>query len=131
MSAETFDAAWLTLREDLDHDSRDPALVDLLVEWQRESVDPPGATGDGTAVTRVFTRVLDLGSGTGSNLRYLAPRLPGRQQWLLLDHDAALHAECQLDHLGRADRTVEGADRGHPGDDTGLQSAAPFSLNGR
>ncbi len=35
-------------------------------------------------------RVLDLGSGTGSNLRYLAPRLSPIQRWTLLDRDATL-----------------------------------------
>ena len=34
--------------------------------------------------------MLDLGSGTGSNLRYLARRLPGEQEWTLVDRDAAL-----------------------------------------
>lgn len=43
-------------------------------------------------------RVVDLGSGTGSNLRYLAPRLPGDQSWVVVDHDAAL-----LDELARTD----------------------------
>jgi hypothetical protein len=37
-------------------------------------------------------RVLDLATGAGSNLRYLAPRLPGLQQWLVADRDAALLA---------------------------------------
>jgi hypothetical protein len=33
---------------------------------------------------------LDLCTGTGSNLRYLLDRLPGRQHWLVVDRDAAL-----------------------------------------
>jgi SAM-dependent methyltransferase len=37
-------------------------------------------------------RVLDLGSGTGANMRYLAPHLPDRQSWLLVDYDQALLA---------------------------------------
>jgi hypothetical protein len=36
--------------------------------------------------------VTDLGSGTGTNLRWLAPRLPARQEWTLVDHDAELLA---------------------------------------
>ncbi|HET8789980.1 MAG TPA: class I SAM-dependent methyltransferase, partial [Modicisalibacter sp.] len=31
-----------------------------------------------------------LGSGSGSNLHFLAPRLPGHQRWRLIDHDAHL-----------------------------------------
>jgi hypothetical protein len=34
--------------------------------------------------------VIDLGCGTGANLRWLAPRLGGAQQWLVVDRDAAL-----------------------------------------
>lgn len=69
---ETFDADWLTLREPVDHASRAEDLIAALVEaWQ----------------TRGWSRVLDLGSGTGSNLRYLAPRLPDGQSWVLVDHD--------------------------------------------
>ncbi len=69
---ETFDADWLTLREPVDHGSRAEALIAPLVQaWQ----------------TRGWSRVLDLGSGTGSNLRYLAPRLPDGQNWVLVDHD--------------------------------------------
>ncbi len=71
---ETFDADWLTLRERVDHRSRAESLIPPLVEaWE----------------TGGWSRVLDLGSGTGSNLRYLAPRLPHGQDWVLLDHDPA------------------------------------------
>jgi hypothetical protein len=35
-------------------------------------------------------RIIDLGSGTGSNARYLIPRLPREQDWLLVDGDPAL-----------------------------------------
>jgi hypothetical protein len=42
-------------------------------------------------------RVVDLGSGTGANLRYLAPHLGGDQHWLLVDHDQSL-----LDHAPHA-----------------------------
>jgi len=69
---ETFDADWLALREPLDHISRSKDLIAPLVHaWD----------------TGGWSRVLDLGSGTGSNLRYLAPRLPPDQDWVLIDHD--------------------------------------------
>ncbi len=38
-------------------------------------------------------RVLDLGAGTGANLRALSPILPAEQHWLLIDSDPALLAE--------------------------------------
>jgi hypothetical protein len=34
--------------------------------------------------------VIDLGSGTGANQRWLATRLPFKQRWLLIDQDQAL-----------------------------------------
>jgi SAM-dependent methyltransferase len=73
--AKRFDAAWLRLRELADHSARSASLLNHLVDtWSAHG----------------WSRVLDLGSGTGSNLRYLAPRLPTPQSWTLLDHDAAL-----------------------------------------
>ena len=72
---ETFDAAWLELREPVDHRSRASGLLTPLRDWwdRRSGYD-----------------VLDLGCGTGSNLRYLAPRFPDAVRWTLVDHDAAL-----------------------------------------
>ena len=75
MGEETFTPDWLALREPVDHRSRAADLVTHLAEWW---------------ASRPSHRVLDLGSGTGSNLRYLAPRLPGEQAWTLVDRDAAL-----------------------------------------
>ena len=72
-----FTADWLALREPTDAAARNGALTADLLSWRR---------GLG-AIT-----VLDLGSGTGSNLRYLAPRLGGCQRWTLADRDAALLA---------------------------------------
>ena len=78
MSA-TFDPAWLALREPVDHRSRAAAAVSLLA--------PAWRAGG-------WSRIVDLGAGTGSNLRYLAPRLPGIRSWTLVDHDAALLARA-------------------------------------
>ena len=79
---ETFDADWLTLREPIDHRSRAESLLAPLCD---------------TWLARGWSRVLDLGSGTGSNLRYLTPRLPAGQEWVLVDHDhlrTLRHAEA-------------------------------------
>jgi len=70
-----FDPDWLALREAADARARAGTLAELLRrpgEW-----DEP-------------LRVLDLASGTGANLRYLAPRVGGRQEWLLTDVDRRL-----------------------------------------
>jgi len=75
MSVESFDASWLALREPVDHRSRPGTLLPPLVAWWTD---------------RGASEVLDLGAGTGSNLRYLAPRLPGPQSWTEVDHDARL-----------------------------------------
>ncbi|MGE0159894.1 MAG: trans-aconitate 2-methyltransferase [Gemmatimonadales bacterium] len=77
---ETFDAAWLALREPVDHRSRAPELLPPLRAWWSE---------------RRGAEVLDLGCGTGSNLRYLAAHLPGAHRWTLVDHDAALLARVR------------------------------------
>ncbi len=72
---EVFAADWLSLREPADHAARPRALLDAL-----HTVLP------GTEPLEV----IDLGAGSGSNLRYLGPRLDRRQHWRLIDHDAAL-----------------------------------------
>lgn len=66
---------WLTLREPADHTARANSLNRLLAEWLPR--DHPFG-------------IVDLGCGQGSNLRYLAPLLPGPQHWTLVDHDESL-----------------------------------------
>ena len=83
--AESFSPDWLALREPVDHRSRPDALLSPLLDWWRE---------------RGASRVVDLGSGTGSNLRYLAPRLGAGQSWRLVDHDAGLLVRAQLGTAG-------------------------------
>lgn len=69
-----FSADWLALREPLDAQARALELV-----WAFGAALPPDC------------RLADLGAGTGSNMRFLAPRL-GRiaQDWTLLEHDPLL-----------------------------------------
>jgi Methyltransferase domain len=68
-------AAWLAVREPADAAARDPGLA-------------------GRAARLVGDRpvVHDLGSGTGSMGRWLAPRLPGPQRWIMYDRDPDLLA---------------------------------------
>ena len=89
--SETFDPAWLALREPVDHRSRSAAAMSLLASAWR-------AGG--------WSRVVDLGSGTGSNLRYLNPRLPGARHWTLVDHDADLLARAAAPEGVEATRVV-------------------------
>lgn len=72
---EGFSEAWLTLREPADHDARSLSMPRQLSQW-RNSMDS--------------INILDLGAGTGSNFRYLAPRLGHRQHWTLIDNDSRL-----------------------------------------
>ena len=73
-----FAVDWLALREPVDAVSRNPELNAELLAWRQRCDNP--------------LSVLDLGSGTGANLRYLAPLLGGEQRWLLVDHDPAMPA---------------------------------------
>jgi hypothetical protein len=38
--------------------------------------------------------ILDLGTGSGANIKYLAPRLGGEQEWLAVDKDPVLLVEA-------------------------------------
>lgn len=79
----SFSADWLALREPIDHRSVSASL--------RASVVQRFAARDGL-------HVVDLGCGSGSNLRGLAPHLGARQRWTLVDWDSGLlaHARAAL-----------------------------------
>jgi SAM-dependent methyltransferase len=72
---------WLELRESADAAARSPELVEAL----RAHLPERGVV------------VHDLGCGTGSMARWLAPKLAGPSRWVLHDRDAALlaHASAQ------------------------------------
>jgi hypothetical protein len=70
-----FSADWLALREPADHRSRNARLAHAVTNYF-EGWRP--------------VTVIDLGSGTGSNLRATAPLLGPEQFWTLVDNDAAL-----------------------------------------
>ncbi|MBS0233957.1 MAG: class I SAM-dependent methyltransferase [Proteobacteria bacterium] len=73
-------------------------MNDFSPEWLdlREAADARARNADvANAVAARFAlrdelTILDLGCGTGTNLRATAPLLPSRQIWTLVDRDAAL-----------------------------------------
>ncbi len=69
-----FSADWLRLREPFDTRSRSEEFVFSL----------------GSRLSSRPLRAVDLGTGTGSNIRYTAPRLQGEQHWLAVDDDPRL-----------------------------------------
>ena len=68
-------AGWLGLREATDWASRSGSLTRKTAAHLE---------------SHEIVHVLDLATGTGSNLRYLLERLPPRQRWLLVDRSADL-----------------------------------------
>jgi hypothetical protein len=69
----SFSPGWLALREPVDASSRAASLVTMLRAAGR-------------------FEIIDLGAGTGANLRYAAPLLAGVQDWLLVERDPVLLA---------------------------------------
>lgn len=83
---------WLALREPADFAARSATLTLAVADTLPR--DKP-------------LSILDLGTGTGSNVRYLAERLPPQQRWLIVDRDPAL-----LDEVA-ARMLAWGAQRGY------------------
>jgi SAM-dependent methyltransferase len=75
-------AGWLALREPADASARATELVEELRPYLAD---------------HGVKRVHDLGCGTGSMARWLAPRLPGPQHWTLYDRDAELLPLAEAD----------------------------------
>jgi hypothetical protein len=91
LAAETrVSAAWLAMREGADAAARAPALAAAV---RRRLAGRPHIV------------IHDLGCGTGSMGRWLAPRLPGPQHWVCHDQDAGLlaHAAASLAGTAAAD----------------------------
>ena len=74
---------WLELREPADAAARSTELADAV----HLRGNPNGS-------------IHDLGCGTGSMLRWLAPRLPGRQHWIMHDRDLVLLAGAAATRVG-------------------------------
>jgi hypothetical protein len=74
-----FTADWLAMREPYDMRARNARVLDAAVA---------------AFAGRTSVKVIDLACGTGSALRAVAPRLPGKQEWQMLDKDRALLARA-------------------------------------
>lgn len=86
-----FSAEWLALREPADHAARNRELL---------------AAAAAAVADRQPVHVFDLGCGTGSNLRAMAPRLGPEQRWRLVDHDPLLLAKAREELCRWADATL-------------------------
>ncbi len=76
-----FEPDWLALREEADADARATAPLDpLRIHLAARGAGPGGRSA----------LVADLGCGTGSQGRWLAPKLSGTQKWVLYDIDPGL-----------------------------------------
>lgn len=84
-----FSSEWLALRESTDAASRNSAVADAL---------------SSRFILRDRIGVLDLGCGTGANLRATAPLLPAKQSWRLVDNDAGLLEDAKRALCRWADR---------------------------
>jgi hypothetical protein len=76
----SFSADWLTLREPFDGRARNKTVLDAVAAH---------------FASQPAISVVDLAAGTGSTLRAIAPRLPARQDWRLVDNNLSLLARAE------------------------------------
>jgi hypothetical protein len=75
----SFSAEWLALREPYDRAARSTEVLEAVAEAFRAAPS---------------IAVVDLACGSGATLRALAPRLPPRQRWRLVDNNLSLLAKA-------------------------------------
>ena len=90
-----FDPLWLALREPADHAARS---AEVARQVRRHFAVHDSLT------------IVDLGCGTGSNLRGLAPFLPRRQHWHLIDGDPVVLEEARRSLAAWADHARDADD---------------------
>jgi len=94
-----FSPDWLALRNEADLRARNTGLASEV-------------RARFSAQDRI--RVIDLGAGTGANLRASAALLPRRQEWLLIDHDPRLIEAARHECRTFADHAAPIADASLP-----------------
>lgn len=83
--ATVFAGDWLQAREAADHRARSVELTQRLEQWAGETLKSDQQNP---------VRIVDIGTGRGSNVAYLAPALSLPQEWLLIDQDRNLLTEA-------------------------------------
>lgn len=94
----SFSTDWLSLREAADHRSRNPFLQNQVLQYLEEIGSLKNDPID----------IIDLGSGTGSNLRALAPLIQHSQTWTLVDYDPLLLIAAREKLCAWADSYIDG-----------------------
>ena len=89
IEAAHFSSDWLRLREAVDARSRNSELASSVAA---------------RFALRDSLNIVDLGSGTGSNLRATSELLPRQQSWMLIDQDEGLLATGRTELIAWADR---------------------------
>jgi hypothetical protein len=80
-SMDEFKPDWLALREAADVLARSSRLTRVIADKFPDHAE---------------LHVLDIATGTGANVRYLAEHLPPRQSWVLVDRDPVLLDELTM-----------------------------------
>jgi SAM-dependent methyltransferase len=91
-----FSPEWLALREASDHRSRDGLLAMALADQLQ---------------SKPLLRIVDLGCGTGSNIRATYAALGREQHWTLVDYDARLLAAARETLANWADSVTPDGER--------------------
>ena len=87
-----FSTDWLSMREAADKRARNRKLADLLSAW---------------FAMRDTITVVDIGCGTGANLRATCQLLSPKQTWRLIDYDPGLLAAARAELISWADHSVD------------------------
>lgn len=108
-----FSVDWLSLREPYDSAARSRDLIDRLATALE------GRTGP----------IVDIGCGTGSTTRALAPAVGENRSWLLIDHDATLLADAaaRIDPMVRCETAT--VDLAHDLDQVPFAEAAAVTCS--